>query len=69
MVSVEHVLKKEYPKIFQYPKLISKCIVKVSQWIVHENSINQFIVINDQKSGLAFIDTALGTFKCIVQNK
>ncbi|MFA5216718.1 lysophospholipid acyltransferase family protein [Sulfuricurvum sp.] len=59
MVSVEHVLKKEYPKVFQYPKFISKCIVKVSQWVVHENSINRFMVMNDQKSGLAFIDAAL----------
>lgn len=59
MVSVEHILKKEYPKIFEYPELVSKSIVKISQWVVHENSINRFMETHDQKKGLAFIDAAL----------
>lgn len=59
MVSVEHILKKQYPKIFEYPDLVSKSIVKISQWIIHENSINRFMAMHDQKTGLAFIDAAL----------
>lgn len=59
MVSVEYILKKEYPKIFEYPDLVSKSIVKISQWVVHENSINRFMAAHEEKKGLAFIDAAL----------
>ncbi|MCK9371983.1 MAG: lysophospholipid acyltransferase family protein [Sulfuricurvum sp.] len=59
MVSIEYILKKEYPKLFEYPDLISKSVVKISQWIVHENSINRFMAMHEQKTGLAFIDAAL----------
>lgn len=59
MVSIEMVLKKELPKLFTYPQSVSKCIVGLARFILHENSINRFMIYHEGKSGLAFIDAIL----------
>lgn len=59
MVSVETLLKKEHPGLFTYPDLISKVVVGLTRFLVHENSINHFMDDHKNKSGLDFIDAVL----------
>jgi 1-acyl-sn-glycerol-3-phosphate acyltransferase len=59
MVSVEYILKKEHPALFTYPDIISKSIVGLTRFLVHENSINRFMQLHETKNGLEFIDAAL----------
>lgn len=59
MVSVEYILKKEHPALFTYPDIISKSIVGLTRFLVHENSINRFMQLHETKHGLEFIDAAL----------
>jgi putative hemolysin len=59
MVSVETILKKEHPGLFTYPDLISKIVVGLMRFVLHENSINHFMEIHKNKNGLDFIDAVL----------
>ncbi|MHB8100481.1 MAG: lysophospholipid acyltransferase family protein, partial [Sulfuricurvum sp.] len=59
MVSVETMLKKEHPGLFTYPDLISKTLIRLTRFILHENSINHFMEKHKAKSGLEFIDAVL----------
>ncbi|MCX6073074.1 MAG: lysophospholipid acyltransferase family protein [Campylobacterales bacterium] len=59
MISVEQLLKKEYPSLFAYPTIISKSIIGFTRFLIHENSINHFIQLHETKSGLDFIDAVL----------
>ncbi len=59
MVSVETILKKEHPGLFSYPDFISKAVVGLTRLMVHENSINHFMELHKNKSGLDFIDAVL----------
>lgn len=59
MVSVETILKKEHPGLFTYPNLISKMVVGLMRFVLHENSINHFMEIHKNKNGLDFIDAVL----------
>lgn len=59
MVNVEVLLKKEHPSLFKLPQIISKSVVGVSRLIIHENSINRFMELHKNKTGLEFIDAAL----------
>jgi putative hemolysin len=59
MVSVETILKKEHPGLFTYPNFISKAVVGLTRFLVHENSINHFMHLHTNKSGLDFIDAVL----------
>lgn len=59
MVNVETVLKKEHPKLFTYPDVISKTLIGLTRFIIHENSINHFMEEHKAKSGLDFIDAVL----------
>lgn len=59
MVSVETILKKEHPGLFTYPDLISKMVVGLMRFVLHENSINHFMEIHKNKNGLDFVDAVL----------
>lgn len=59
MVSVETILKKEHPGLFTYPDLISKMVVGLTRFVIHENSINHFMDDHKNKNGLDFIDAVL----------
>ncbi|HEX5622888.1 MAG TPA: GNAT family N-acyltransferase [Sulfuricurvum sp.] len=59
MVSAEYLLKKEHPQLFAYPEIISKAIVGLTRYVIHENSINSFMEKNKNKIGLDFIDAVL----------
>lgn len=59
MVSVEYILKKEHPALFTYPDIISKSVVGLTRFLIHENSINRFMQLHETKNGLEFIDAAL----------
>ena len=59
MINAESMLRKAYPKIFDYPALISKTIVGTTRLLIHEKSINRFMETHEQKNGLEFINAAL----------
>lgn len=59
MVSVEMLLKKEHPGLFTYSNLVSKMIVGLTRFLVHEDSINHFMEEHKNKSSLDFIDAVL----------
>ena len=59
MVNVEGVLKREYPRLFSYPPLISKPAVGFFKLLFHEQGINSFLEEHREKSGVAFIDAIL----------
>ncbi|MCK5537316.1 MAG: hypothetical protein KAI79_10845, partial [Bacteroidales bacterium] len=58
MLSVEQILQKEHPKMFQYPKLITKPSISFLQLLFHEQQINNFLTDNPKK-GIGFIDAVL----------
>lgn len=59
MVNTESVLRKNFPKLFEYPRIVSRSIVEVIRWTVHEKSINRFMIHHDRKTGLDFVNAAL----------
>ncbi len=61
MLSVERILQKEHPGIFQYPKIITKPTVSFLQLLFHEQQINEFLTDHPQK-GLAFVHSVLEHF-------
>jgi putative hemolysin len=59
MVNVEGVLKREYPRLFNYPSIISRPTVGFCKLLFHEKSINAFMERHIEKTGLDFIDAVL----------
>ena len=59
MVNAEMILRKEHPKVFQYPPLINKTIVGLTRLLLHEKSINRFMEMHEGKNGLEFINAVL----------
>ena len=59
MVNVEGVLKREYPRLFNYPTIVSRPAVGFFKLIFHEKSINSFMERHNEKIGLDFIDAVL----------
>lgn len=59
MVNAEALLRKEVPKIFEYPSIVSKTVIGTLRLLLHEKSINRFMELNEQKNGLEFINAAL----------
>ena len=62
MFSVEQILQNEHPKIFNYPKLITKPGVSFLQLLFHEQHINDFLQSHPQ-SGIDFINNVLEHLK------
>lgn len=59
MINTESILRKAYPKIFNFPSIVTKTIVGAVRLVIHEKSINRFIQTHEEKSGLDFINAAL----------
>jgi putative hemolysin len=59
MVNVEGVLKREYPRLFNYPALVSRPAVGFFKLLFHEKGINNFMQKHQEKVGIDFIDAAL----------
>ena len=59
MVNTESMLRQSYPKLFENPGIVSKSIVEIVRWIVHEKSIHRFMTHHDEKRGMEFIDAVL----------
>jgi putative hemolysin len=59
MINVEGVLRKEYPRLFSYPPVVSKPTVGFFKMLFHEKSINVFLEQHKDKTGLDFIDAVL----------
>ncbi|MDD5716963.1 MAG: GNAT family N-acetyltransferase [Sulfuricurvum sp.] len=59
MVNAELILRKEHPAIFRYPSPVNKTIVGLARILLHEKSINRFMEIHQEKTGLEFIDAVL----------
>jgi putative hemolysin len=58
MVSVEGMLKKEYPEIFRFPSFVSKPTVGFFKLIFHEKGVNAFLERHSEVS-LDFIDAVI----------
>lgn len=58
MVSVESVLKKEYPFLYRYPNFILKPLILFFKMLFHESKINAFVDVHHEV-GLPFIDAVL----------
>ncbi len=58
MITVENALRKQYPKLFDYPKYVHKPTVGALKFLFHEKGINDFLE-NSTETGLAFIDTVM----------
>ena len=58
MFSVEEILQNEHPKIFNYPKLVTKPGISILQLLFHEQHINDFLQEHPQ-SGIDFINNVL----------
>jgi putative hemolysin len=58
MFSVEQILRNEHPKLFEYPKLISKTSVSLLQLLLHEQHINNFLNDYPQR-GVDFVNNVL----------
>ena len=58
MLSVEGVLKKEYPGLFKKPAFISRPAVGLLKLLLHEKGINAFLQRHNEV-GLGFIDRVL----------
>jgi len=59
MVNAEAILRKNYPKLFHYPGIVSKSAVEIIRWLTHEKSINRFMGTHEEKNGLEFINAVL----------
>ena len=59
MVNVEGVLRREYPRLFNYSPIISKPTIGFFKMLFHEKGINLFLEKHREKSGLEFIDAVL----------
>jgi len=58
MISVERTVQSEYPKFFDYPKIVTKPTLSFFKNILHEKKINNFL-LEHPETGLAFIDNVL----------
>ena len=59
MINVEGVLKREYPRLFDYPSLVTGPAIGLCKLLFHEKGINLFMQRHEEKLGLEFIDAAL----------
>ncbi len=59
MINAELILRKEHPDLFRYPAWINKTVVGMTRLLLHERSLNHFMEVHQNKSGLEFIDAVL----------
>jgi len=59
MLNLEGVLKREYPRLFNYHPVVSRPTIEFFRLLFHEKSINTFLQTHEEKTGLTFIDAVL----------
>lgn len=59
MVNAEMMLRKTHPRLFENPGIVTKSLIGVLRLLLHEKSINRFMVKHDDKKGIEFIGAVL----------
>lgn len=59
MLDIEGILRREYPKFFSYPSVITNPLISFLRLVLHESAINTFLEKHQNDRGLAFIDAVL----------
>lgn len=62
MINIQKEIEKKFPKIKENDSFFKKSLFKVAKKIVHEDSINHFLVQNTHLKGFDFIDAVLDYF-------
>lgn len=62
MISVEKEIKKKFPSLDINSTFFKKSLLKIAKKIVHEESINKFLVQNSHLKGFEFVDAVLDHF-------
>lgn len=62
MIDIQKEIEKKFPNIKNKESLLKKSLLKIAKKIVHEDSINQFLVQNSHLKGFDFVDAVLDYF-------
>lgn len=59
MLDIEGILRREYPKFFRYPSVVTNPLIAFLRLVLHERAINEFLAKHKHDRGLTFIDAVL----------
>lgn len=62
MIDIQKEIEKKFPKIKEKENVLKKLLLKIAKKIVHEDSINQFLLQNSHLKGFDFVDAVLDYF-------
>lgn len=62
MIDVQKEIEKKFPNINKKQNFIKKSLFKIAKKIVHEDSINKFLLQNSHLKGFEFVDAVLDYF-------
>ncbi|MGA1931995.1 lysophospholipid acyltransferase family protein [Arcobacter sp. YIC-464] len=62
MIDVQKEIEKKFPNINKKQNFLKKSLFKIARKIVHEDSINQFLIQNEHLKGFEFVDAVLDYF-------
>ncbi|MFA9373141.1 MAG: lysophospholipid acyltransferase family protein [Poseidonibacter sp.] len=62
MIDVQKEIEKKFPNINKKQNFLKKSLFKIAKKIVHEDSINQFLIQNSHLKGFEFVDAVLDYF-------
>jgi len=62
MIDIQKEIEKKFPNINKKGNFLKKSLFNVAKKIVHEDSINQFLVQNEHLKGFEFVDAVLDYF-------
>ncbi|MCT7634148.1 lysophospholipid acyltransferase family protein [Aliarcobacter butzleri] len=62
MIDIQKEIEKKFPKIKEKENVLKKSLLKIAKKIVHEDSINQFLLQNSHLKGFDFVDAVLDYF-------
>ena len=63
MIDVQKEIEKKFPKLAKKPNFLSKSVIKIAKKVIHENSINEFLLNNSHLKGFEFVDAVLDYFE------
>ena len=62
MIDIQKEIEKKFPNINKKDNFLKKSLFKIAKKIVHEDSINQFLIQNSHLKGFEFVDAVLDYF-------
>jgi putative hemolysin len=62
MIDVQKEIEKKFPNINKKDNFLKKSLFKIAKKIVHEDSINNFLIQNSHLKGFEFVDAVLDYF-------